>query len=467
VAFTRKVGRAAVGFQFADPVGTYLTPAHTPAAAASYVSLGGAGFCYPAGASVGLRYSEGDKVALALDWATNTLTFTVGARHATVPIPPQAAVAYPSLSVEDGEVVAEVAAEATPPAPPAALLPPLCLGGAVSLSAPPAFPATLTLLDAPALLREGGAAAWAARHRAALAALLTERGALLLRGFPLPTAQHFSALVDAFGWRDLPYEHSLSLAVRTPVCARVCTTNDGRSGGLVFHHEQAAAPLYPTRLFFYCEVPAPAGTGGATGLSPSWLLLERLEAAHPAFVADCARLGITYHLTLPPEQDASRGVGRSWRSFFAVATEAQAEARAAALGYAHSWGEGGVLRLASPVLPPVRAVAGPRGPATRVFFNQVIAQLIGNAREFASVAGALGGAAHPPCTFGDGSRLPVEPVEYGLKVCEELAVDVAWQQGDVALVDNMLVMHARRQWSGEGPRRVLASLVVDDDAPAA
>ena len=111
-----------------------------------------------------------------------------------------------------------------------------------------------------------------------------------------------------------------------------------------------------------------------------------------------------------------------------------------------------------PVLPPVRAVAGPRGPATRVFFNQVIAQLIGNAREFASVAGGLGGAAHPPCTFGDGSRLPMEPVEYGLKVCEELAVDVAWQQGDVALVDNMLVMHARRPWSGEGPRRVLASL---------
>ena len=119
VAFIRKVGRAAVGFQFGDPVDTYLTPAHTPAATASYVSLGGAGFCYPAGASVGLRYSEGDTVALLLDWEANTLTFSVGAKTATVPIPPHAAVAYPSLSVEDGEVEAEVAAVATPPAPPA------------------------------------------------------------------------------------------------------------------------------------------------------------------------------------------------------------------------------------------------------------------------------------------------------------------------------------------------------------
>ncbi len=57
---------------------------------------------------MGLRFSEGDKVALALDWASNTLTFTVGARHETVPIPPQAAAAFPSLSVEGGEVVAEV-----------------------------------------------------------------------------------------------------------------------------------------------------------------------------------------------------------------------------------------------------------------------------------------------------------------------------------------------------------------------
>lgn len=117
VAFTRKVGRAAVGFQFADPVATYLTPAHTPAAAASYVSLGGAGFCYPAGVSVGLRYSESNTVALLLDWEANTLSFTVGAKTATVPIPPHAAVAYPSLSVEDGEVEAEVAAVATPPPP--------------------------------------------------------------------------------------------------------------------------------------------------------------------------------------------------------------------------------------------------------------------------------------------------------------------------------------------------------------
>jgi alpha-ketoglutarate-dependent taurine dioxygenase len=39
-------------------------------------------------------------------------------------------------------------------------------------------------------------------------------------------------------------------------------------------------------------------------------------------------------------------------------------------------------------------------------------------------------------------------------------VDLLWEQGDVGLLDNKLVMHARRPWEGEaGARRVLASLV--------
>lgn len=42
-------------------------------------------------------------------------------------------------------------------------------------------------------------------------------------------------------------------------------------------------------------------------------------------------------------------------------------------------------------------------------------------------------------------------------LCEANAVEIEWQQGDVALLDNYLVMHARRPF--EGPRKVLASLV--------
>ena len=43
---------------------------------------------------------------------------------------------------------------------------------------------------------------------------------------------------------------------------------------------------------------------------------------------------------------------------------------------------------------------------------------------------------------------------------EKHAVDLQWQSGDVALLDNYLVMHARRIWNGPlGSRKLLASLV--------
>ena len=45
-------------------------------------------------------------------------------------------------------------------------------------------------------------------------------------------------------------------------------------------------------------------------------------------------------------------------------------------------------------------------------------------------------------------------------IAEELTFDVPWQKGDVALIDNRVVMHGRRTFSGT--RKVLASLVAMD-----
>jgi alpha-ketoglutarate-dependent taurine dioxygenase len=44
-----------------------------------------------------------------------------------------------------------------------------------------------------------------------------------------------------------------------------------------------------------------------------------------------------------------------------------------------------------------------------------------------------------------------------IDLAEALTVELAWQKGDVAIVDNFRVMHGRRPFQGE--RRVLASLV--------
>lgn len=60
-------------------------------------------------------------------------------------------------------------------------------------------------------------------------------------------------------------------------------------------------------------------------------------------------------------------------------------------------------------------------------------------------------------SFGDGSPIPKDALAFAKQCCDETAVELEWQHKDVALLDNYIVMHARRAF--EGPRRVLASLV--------
>ena len=134
------------------------------------------------------------------------------------------------------------------------------------------------------------------------------------------------------------------------------------------------------------------------------------------------------------------------------------------LGYTWMWQLGDVLRMTTPTLPAVIEAPGTEG--RKVFFNQMIAQALSNAKWFlAAGTGTVADTSQAPpdlsafLTFGDGSPVSLEALQFAAAVSDDFSVDVEWQQGDVALIDNYQTMHARRAWSGDGPRKVLASLV--------
>lgn len=104
-----------------------------------------------------------------------------------------------------------------------------------------------------------------------------------------------------------------------------------------------------------------------------------------------------------------------------------------------------MLRVTTPALPAVRELADGR----KVFFNQLIAAFRGwkDARNEAGKS----------IQFGDGSSIDPADMAVAIELADELSFDTPWQAGDVALVDNFLVMHGRRPFSGK--RAVLASLV--------
>ncbi len=290
-------------------------------------------------------------------------------------------------------------------------------------------------------------AGWIAEHKRQLLQQAADHGAILFRGFPLNTAEDFDRFVAAFDLENFPYDQSLSNAVRVNKTPRIFTANEAPPSVTIFlHHEMAQTPVYPSRLFFFCE--QPAAKGGATPLCRSDILWERLSAQCPQFARNCASKGLRYSNVMPAENDATSGMGRSWQSTLRAATREAAEKRLRELNYSWEWLPDGSLRATTPVLPALRKLA--HGGTS--FFNQLIAATQGWKDRRNDPSKSI--------TFGDGTPLDRDAVNIATKLGEELSFDVPWQKGDVALVDNYVAMHGRRTF--EGTRRVLASLVAAD-----
>ncbi len=284
-------------------------------------------------------------------------------------------------------------------------------------------------------------------NRDSLLAALGKHGAILFRGFPLASDLDFDRCIRAFGLPNFTYQESLSNAVRVNRTEYVFTANEAPPDVSIYlHHEMAQTPLFPSRLFFFCEH-APEHDG-ETPLCRSDVLLAHLDDADPQFVRNCAERGVTYTNVMPAQADLESGQGRSWRHTLGADTREDAEARLSALGYRWDWRDDDSLSVTTPVLPAIRRLRDGR----RVFFNQLIAAFRGwsDARNDPSRA----------IRYGDGSPIPPASMQRAIDLGDELSFDLAWQTGDMALIDNFLVMHGRRPFTGK--RRVLASLVADD-----
>ena len=287
---------------------------------------------------------------------------------------------------------------------------------------------------------------WARGVAGELSKAAFEHGAVLVRGLPMTSPEDFDAIVSAFNFPNFSYADSLSNAYRINFTARVFSANEAPSDITIFlHHEMAQTPIYPSKLFFFCQTAA--DEGGATPICRSDVLWKRLGEQRPDFAEACRVRGLKYSNVMPAEADESSGMGRSWQSTFSVDTRKNAEARLAKLSYSWEWHPNGDLRATTPVLSAVRDL----GDGRASFFNQLIAAFNGWKDTRNDPARAI--------TFGDGTLLDSGDVAAASAIADEVTFDIPWKAGDLALVDNYVAMHGRRNF--KGTRRVLASLVAD------
>jgi len=286
--------------------------------------------------------------------------------------------------------------------------------------------------------------AWVASKREELVKQVERHGAVLFRGFGLQSAEDFDRFICAFNLKNFPYEESLSNAVRVNFTPRVFSANEAPPEvKIYFHHEMAQTPIFPSKLFFFCL--QAAEEGGATPLCRSDILFEEIERQLPEFAQKCELHGLQYKNVMPAANDAASGMGRSWQSTFSVTSREMAEDRLRELNYSWEWLANDCLSATTPVLPAVLEVE----PGRKTFFNQLIAAFRGWKDERNDPAKAI--------KLGNGEPLDKNAVLQVAEIADQLSFDIPWQSGDVALIDNFVVMHGRRPF--QGTRKVLASLV--------
>ncbi|MDG4786449.1 TauD/TfdA family dioxygenase [Micromonospora sp. WMMD1102] len=273
--------------------------------------------------------------------------------------------------------------------------------------------------------------------------LLTAEKALVFRGFQV-TEETLDPVMDQLLPNRLAYVHGNS--PRTKVGKNVYTSTEYPPEFTIsMHNELSYAHQWPSRLMFFCHTAAE--TGGATPVVDAALWLHSLDPQVRAAYAG----GVRYTQNLHD----GFGLGKSWQDTFETADRDEVEAFLSSTEASWEWKSDGGLRVTqdrpSTTRHPVTGV--------EVWFNQSdqwhpAALGDDTAKSLAEVL--------PPdelpqsVTFADGSPIPDE---YVIQVRDrglEAAVDVDWRQGDVLLIDNVLVGHGRRPFTGR--RRVLVAM---------
>jgi alpha-ketoglutarate-dependent taurine dioxygenase len=275
-----------------------------------------------------------------------------------------------------------------------------------------------------------------------LGELLIREKALVFRGFNV-AADTLDPVIDLLLPSRLAYVHGNS--PRSKVGGNVYTSTEYPPEQTIsMHNELSYAARWPSRLLFYCEK-APQ-TGGATPVVDGARWLASLDPGIRAAFAG----GVRYTQNLHD----GMGFGKSWQDTFETGDREAVETYLAGADATWEWNASG-LRI-SQVRP-----ATVRHPVTgeEVWFSQFDQwHPAGLGDETAMDLASIMDQDEMPqsVTFADGSPIPAS---YAIHVRDQglgAAVDVDWHAGDLLLIDNVLVGHGRRPFTGQ--RRVLVAM---------
>ncbi|KXJ87943.1 hypothetical protein Micbo1qcDRAFT_185331 [Microdochium bolleyi] len=249
--------------------------------------------------------------------------------------------------------------------------------------------------------------------------LLDTHGAIYFNKLGLTSPDDFSDFAHGFGWR--PHEDIGNPVRRTLLAKNVATANEGPNTQPVYpHNEFGLSPHYPAYgvkyQLFYPNAPRDQTNSPGTSVLQAYGL-HVLDSDD----TETARVKI--------ESEIRRLPTASW------VWENQSKENPL-----------GDLRV-SQVLPAVRRHEQTGHPA---FFNNVVSRFLNAVAADTLLPPHINkeGEYQPPALVSSPSALKLGCLDTDFAICSETRSLVTWRPGDVLLLDNHAVQHAREPWIG-------------------
>jgi alpha-ketoglutarate-dependent taurine dioxygenase len=289
---------------------------------------------------------------------------------------------------------------------------------------------------------DGSLQSWFQANGEEIETIVHHSGGLLLTGFPVLTAQGF----QDFATSCLPdlLEYKERSTPRTQVGDRIYTSTEyPPDQTIAMHNESSYAFRWPMRICFYCL--QPATDGGETPIADSRRIYDRI---HEQVRQKFERLGVMYIRRF------GWGVDLTWQESFRTDCREHVERYCKENGIEFEWKGDDKL-----VTKQVRqGVATHPYTGEKVWFNQAHLFHITNLPDPLQEAliSILGEDLPREARYGDGTPFERETLDHVREVLSQCSVTFPWRQGDLLLLDNMLISHGRKQF--RGPRKILVAM---------
>jgi alpha-ketoglutarate-dependent taurine dioxygenase len=276
---------------------------------------------------------------------------------------------------------------------------------------------------------------WAATHKPYIEANLLTHGGLLFRNFGMKTATEFEQFSTVVCGELLEYHERSS--PRRQVRGNVYTSTDYPATESIFlHNENSYQQTWPMRILFFCQT-APE-SGGETPIADCRKIYQRLSASVRERFIERKWMLI---------RNFGDGLGLSWQTVFQTTDKDEVDEHCRLNGIQTEWKDNDRLRTRA-VRP---AVAYHPKTGEPVWFNHATFFHVSTLDPtISAVLMRQFKEEDLPSTtcYGDGSSIEPESLEELRDAYRSETVAFPWQEGDLLLLDNMMVAHGRAPYKG-------------------